>query len=62
MFLSKKKSVKVGLPCDSMLVDIQCCPLEIFAIKKTLIIPFFWNSCVTQLIINCSKLAEVISN
>ena len=56
-----KRSVKVGLPCDGMLLDIQCCPLEIFAIKKTLFI-IFWNSCVTQLMINCSKLAEVISN
>ena len=29
-----KRSVRVGLPCDGMLLDIQCCPLEIFAIKK----------------------------
>ena len=33
-----KRSVRVGLPCDGMFLDIQCCPLEIFAIKK----PYFF--------------------
>ena len=24
-----RRSVKIGLSCDGMFVDIQCCPLEI---------------------------------
>ena len=47
-----------------MFVDIQCYPLEIFAKKKkkeTKLL-LFSNSCVTQLMIKCSKLTEVISN
>ena len=27
-----KRIVKIGLSCDGIFVDIQCCPLEMFAI------------------------------
>ena len=53
-----KRIIKIVFSCDSMFVDIQCCPLEIFAIKKSYLF-LFWNSCVTPLMINCSKLVEV---
>ena len=28
-FFTYRRSVKIGLSCDGMFVDIQCCPLEI---------------------------------
>ena len=31
----------IGLSCNDIFVDIQCCPLEIFAIKKTSFLFFF---------------------
>ena len=61
IFFSHKGSLRIGHSCDSMFVDIQCYPLEIFAIKK----PYFFlfrNNYVTELMIRCSKLAEVSSN
>ena len=57
IFFTHKRNFRTGLSCDGMFVDIQCCPLEIFAIKKPYFF-LFWNSCVTWLIINCHKLAE----
>ena len=40
-FFAHQRSVKIVLFCDGIFVDIQCCPLEIFALKKTLIFLFF---------------------
>ena len=57
IFFTHKRNFRTGLSCDGMFVDIQCRPLEIFAIKKPYFF-LFWNSCVTWLIINCHKLAE----
>ena len=31
---TQKRIVKIGLCCDGMFVDMQICPLEIFAITK----------------------------
>ena len=51
IFFTHKRNFRTGLSCDGMFVDIQCRPLEIFAIKKPYFF-LFWNSCVTWLIIN----------
>ena len=56
----KKVVLRWFFSCDGMSIDIQYYPSEIFAVKKPWF-SLFWNSFETQLMINCPKLAEVIS-
>ena len=60
--MAYKRSVKIGLSSDGMFVGDGM----FVAYRRYLLLKdptfLFWKSCVTQLMINCSKLSEVASN